>query len=340
MSKIKKTPAFQLESVEIDSVSALVNYISEHEHDCEIPNVNKKFLNRNFFRGEKQDFGRKALLPKIFRTPSFKRYETDILLDLISHSPEEFSTKTTFEQLVLAQHYGAPTRLLDITTNPLIGLYFACESYSDKKSKNKDGIVYRFIILEPEIHWSNSSEVEFISNISKLGSMYGTFGGNYKEHLNKLILEVRKYNQKTLFPDSGTKEEKEARKALIRYCERSKIYDFLNGNKFNAMNANVNLHNIENVICVKPQNLDLRISNQSSYFLLFGENANLKNFTPPIFRVQKMIIPHKEKEKIIEDLALLNISPMTIFPDIYTKSRFMGELFKTKKDYFFEYKNK
>lgn len=36
------------------------------------------------------------------------------------------------------QHYGAPTRLLDFTGNPLIALYFACD---DDSQKDKDGVV-------------------------------------------------------------------------------------------------------------------------------------------------------------------------------------------------------
>lgn len=49
--------------------------------------------------------------------------------------------KTDLDKLILLQHYGLRTRLIDVTFNPLIALFFAC-SDTDKSNGKTDGVVF------------------------------------------------------------------------------------------------------------------------------------------------------------------------------------------------------
>lgn len=53
---------------------------------------------------------------------------------------QETSHLSNLNKLIVFQHYGLKTRLLDVTRNPLVALYFACLSSFEKKEI--DGVVY------------------------------------------------------------------------------------------------------------------------------------------------------------------------------------------------------
>ncbi|RAZ81742.1 hypothetical protein DDV93_22385 [Cereibacter johrii] len=87
-----------------------------------------------FYRGH-PDLSYK-LTPSIFRTESFRSAEKNIIYRAMSESPKEFDgDQYFFDKLVRAQHYGIPTRLLDLTINPLIALFFACEKNPTARSQ-------------------------------------------------------------------------------------------------------------------------------------------------------------------------------------------------------------
>lgn len=149
-------------------------------------NVNENYV--YFFRGH-ADTGYK-IEPGIYRhIPSMRNITEEHILfkEGVRHCPSEFiDTMSAFEKLVKMQHYGFPTRLLDITTNPLVALYFACCS-----SNQTDGEVLIFRIRKDEIKYYDSDAVSIIANIAKRPYDFSSI--NFKGSLTEkyLLHEIR-----------------------------------------------------------------------------------------------------------------------------------------------------
>lgn len=89
------------------------------------------------------------------------------------------------ELLALLQHHGIPTRLLDVSANALVGLYFAC--HGGDEFMDSDGEVIVFSSKEMDV--SEYGVVNVICNSYKMGS------SNSQEEL----ATIKEYNERPLF---------------------------------------------------------------------------------------------------------------------------------------------
>lgn len=113
-----------------------------------------------FFRGHSV-LGHSVPVPGIYRNDNIKN-EDRIFREAVRRMPDEFpQDMSTFDKLVKMQHYELPTRLLDVTSNPLVALYFACQN--DKC----DGEVLVYSMLPNQIKYYDDDVVCLLANLAK-----------------------------------------------------------------------------------------------------------------------------------------------------------------------------
>lgn len=150
------------EEIRISSVSEFIEKIVQRD---------KEAGTETFYRGHAdKDWD---LLPSIFRTPNGVEKERLLFYDMVAHEPQSFSEcKPTLDYLVQMQHYGLPTRLLDMTMNPLVALYFACQSVGDVYAGIFSGmrvaeeLAWDIIQNDPKAKDFTQREVNFVSKIA------------------------------------------------------------------------------------------------------------------------------------------------------------------------------
>lgn len=185
----------------INSISQYLDRLEELEKEypstIPIPNTTS---NTFLFRGmEDREY---KLLPNVYREVEKQVDESTIINSkYLSFSNEmgilrnfiqdasafvpQLDTQNKVRWAELAQHHGVPTRFLDWTENPLVALYFACES-----NKNSDAVVW-VLHKRNYLHYVN----QYDENRFKGKNQYATNEDAIRDLLTVSSDDVERYSQ-------------------------------------------------------------------------------------------------------------------------------------------------
>ena len=240
--------------------------------------------NTLFYRGHSDP--NYTLQPSIMRTAKLHESESKIYNELIIECPADFENcHSHLEKLVKMQHYGLPTRLLDVTRNPLVALFFACENHTETYGE--------LVLISADINAVKYPQSDTVSILASLPAfsyekqqiflklaMGNATNDVFNEKISRLIQEIRL--EKPAFQAEIRKED------LLDSCV---IYALKNNS---------------------------RIVKQDGAFILCGLNAEkgaLENYR---YREngKKIVVIVDKKKEILKQLENLSINRASLFPEV------------------------
>jgi hypothetical protein len=256
-----------------------------------------------FFRGQKNSGW--GISPNIFRGDDLA--SEHILIERAQRqNPIEFrDCANNFEVLTKLQHYGLGTRLLDVTLNPLVALYFATEDSSEYlKNKNNqytrqehDGVIFYRL--------ANGCLLQDLQIKIALTVPFVEFG-------KSMSLEV--------------------------LCSRMKDQDDISQSEYDRLIADDYseiIRTLQTNSFIVSTNSNARLIQQRGAFLIapsvnIKTNADVKNSILSKAKMNlskefegRFIIPTRSKGEIREELDFFNVNEATLFPELEHQMRYI-----------------
>lgn len=238
--------------------------------------------------------------PALFRKNNIVN-ETKVLNEIIRQFPDDFHACHTIDVLTQLQHYSCPTRMMDVTSNFLVSLFFACggwervlDLHKYEQLKQIDGKITIYQVPSKNVKSIDSETAIVISNIARIEGK----------------IPFKKYLWKCMKDQGGAWDTDS--KELIKS----------------------NIEDLNKVILVKTKLNNPRVRAQFGEFFLFGGIEGLENIDhcitnikekqikkiplpfPKEYKASEILIPATQKENILNDLKqYFGISFATLCPE-------------------------
>ena len=249
-----------------------------------------------YFRGESNKFW--ELYPPVMRKSEgkslFRDKEGEMLVDLMARQPEAFNDRSSaLAHWVFSQHHGLKTRLIDITRNPIVALFYACGGFDGQQKI--DGCLHIYAVPRFLVKPFNSDAVSIIANFARL---------SWIEQELLLGAEV------------GIEHALDHQRSLRR------LYHLIRQEK-PFFDERIDPRDLFRVFVIEPQQSFERIRAQSGAFLISAfherfERSEILRQNPeiPIYDHYILNVPKAKKESILDELRMLNITRETLFPGL------------------------
>lgn len=255
------------------------------------------------FRGQRRHYD--SITPSIARGNSYLSSDEMRLIDMahVKHPNifPKFGENNALEVLTKLQHYGIPTRLIDLSSNLLVSLYMACSPSSARTSKDVGEIFC----------WEKNGAFTFSLQRED---------GFIEESLPEIIPSTNAWLDTYIYMNCANQYENIPKKFLK---ERG-LTDFAESNSAVT-------RSLESVIFIKAPEYFERQRVQAAWYGVFPNKpseclnnrillADMPNET------SRAIIPYESKELLLRELDTMGINSSTLFPeDIDSSCRRIAE---------------
>lgn len=272
--------------VDNKTTTKLISALDMAKNPDEFIYSGKPFI-QYFYRGESSNTWNYR--PSIMRDDRSYLRESYFYHEIQVRCPNEFENLSFLDKLVKMQHYGCSTRLLDITSNPLGALYFACEE------KENDGRVSIFPIVKGTMSYGDSDKALILSCLPHLR----------KFEQDQIIAELKPLNGQVC---TNLSNRPYLEKLYLEICSEKPAFE-----------CRIKPGDILSPLFIQPNRANPRITNQQGAFLLSGLSSDLNLAEKKIkARIAKtrFLIKSDDKEKILDELDLLAINKASIYPNM------------------------